>query len=138
MHERDQKAAEQTPKAGAAGRVANVPPAAIALQRAVGNRATARALQRMEVADAIEPLEKSMAAGVLGAEHRVADTLAAFSMNNSDYDKVAIEYQKKTEAPMMPARDALQGAGGQRAQGTTPAGFFPGISGEKYPETPSG
>jgi hypothetical protein len=134
MQERDSRSAEQTEQAAQAARAASTPPAAIALQRAVGNRATARALQRMEVADAIEPLEKSMAAGVLGAEHRVADTLAAFSMNNSDYDKVAIEYEKKTEAPMMPARDALQGAGGERAKGTTPTGFFPGISGEKYPE----
>jgi hypothetical protein len=138
MHERDAKAAEQTAQADAAARAA-APPAAIALQRAVGNRAMAQALQRMETNEAVEALEKSMAAGTIGGEHVVANTLASFSMDAGGYDKVAIEYQKKTKLTMQPAVDSLPpGDLGDRARGSRAPGFFPTISGEKYPETPSG
>jgi len=131
MAERDH-AGRQPEKAteAAAARAAAAQPAALALQRAIGNRAMAQALQRMEVNDAIEPLEKSRAVGVLGAHEQVVSTLANFSMNNTDRDKVAIEYEKKTELPLQPAVDAL----GPKARATTPPGFFKGISGEKYPE----
>src|SRR3954469_15691846 len=99
MHEHDQPKTESSEPA-AAPPAARALPAGMALQRAVGNRAMGQILQRMEVADAVDSLEKAMGAGVMGAERVVADTLTAFSSNASDFDKVAIEYQKKTEHPM--------------------------------------
>jgi hypothetical protein len=131
--ERDQAAgheAEQVAEAAARGAAQ---PAAIALQQAIGNRAMAQALQRMEATEAVEPLEKALATGTVGAERVVLDTLTTFSADPTNYDKVAIEYEKKVEKPLQPAIDALTGETGERAQGTAPPGFFKGISGEEYP-----
>ena len=131
--ERDQAAGhapEQVAEAAARG---PAQPAAIALQRAVGNRAMAQALQRMEATDAVEPLEKALAVGTVGAERIVLDTLTTFSADATNYDKVAIEYEKKVEKPLAPAINALAGETGERAKATKPAGFYKGISGEEYP-----
>jgi hypothetical protein len=95
-----------------------------ALQKAVGNRGLARVLQRMETNDAVDSLEKALKPGVMGAEGIVAGTLANYSRDPVGRDKVAIEYQKKTETPLAPDLPP------------TPPGFFTGISGEKYPEKP--
>jgi hypothetical protein len=122
MHDHDQAPAQAAP-AGArtAGRAAE-PPAA-ALQRAAGNRAMGRMLQRMETADAVESLEKSMSAGVMGAERAVLDTLTAFSADPAGFEQVASEYEKKTEAPLAQAVEALAGPDGERAKAISPPGL---------------
>jgi hypothetical protein len=92
------------------------------LQQAVGNRALGRMLQRMQTAEAVDSLEKSLKPGVLGAEQQVANTLTSFSHDAIGLDKVAVDFEKKTKEPLARKIDGV---------GRRPPGFFPGISGEK-------
>src|SRR4051794_22865116 len=85
---------------GRAARGAAVPQG---LPSAIGNRAMTRMVARMEATDAVDALKESLAPGVLGAEHRVIDTMTAFSADTAGFDKVATDYEKKAEAPLPPA-----------------------------------
>ena len=125
MHEHDQAPGQTSaPDERSPARAPQAP--VQALQQAVGNRALGRMLQRMETNDAVEALEKSLAPGVLGAGRVVSDTLTAFSRDPVGRDKVAIEYEKKTEQPLSTSLEPV------------PPAFFKGISGEKYPEPKGG
>ena len=124
MHEHEQSPA-QSPSPGERAAARGVQAPAQALQQAIGNRALGRALQRMEATDAVEPLEKALGAGVLGAQRQVVETMTAFSGDPVGFDKVHVEYEKKTEAPLAPAIEGLVG----------PRGLFPGISGETAGES---
>jgi len=81
---------------GAAAR----PPAALALQRAAGNRAVARSLQRMEAAQAAETLEQALATGVYGAERQVTETLRPFAADTAGYAELAEAYEQRTETAL--------------------------------------
>ena len=116
-HDREHAATPEPERRLPSGRGA--PMAGAALQRAVGNRAMGQVLQRMETAEAVESLEKSLAAGVMGADRQVVETMTAFSADVSGFDKVSTEYEKKTETPLPPA---LEG------RVDPPAGWYPGIS----------
>ena len=81
-------------------------PARPALPSAIGNRAMARAVARMETKEAVEALAASLAPGVLGAEQRVTDTVTAFRHDDAGFADVAKDYEKQVKAPLPPlARD---------------------------------
>ena len=126
MHEHDEAKtqsseppAKQGPRGGAQS--------PLSLPSAIGNRAMSRMIQRMETAEAVDALEAATKPGVLGAQRQVASTMAAFSRDPSGFDKVSIEYQKKTKEPLAPKVQDVP----------KPPGFFPTISGDKYPDPPT-
>jgi hypothetical protein len=124
MHEHEQSPAQSPSQAEREARGAPQAPAQ-ALQAAVGNRAMARMVQRMETSEAVDALEKSLAPGVLGAERQVISTMAAFSSDPIGFDKVGVDFEKKTKEPLAPKIEHTV---------PPPKGFFPGISGEKAGE----
>src|SRR5688572_24895607 len=122
MHEHDHAESRDgsRPPAAPAARPA---PAALALQRAAGNRAMNQVLSRMEASEAVDRLEQALGAGVMGAEQQVVDTLQTFSHDAGGFDKVSADYEKKTEQPLVPSLP-------EAAQALQPDGWYPGISGE--------
>lgn len=75
------------------------PATVLALQRAAGNRAVGRLLQRTPE-ESVDLLEQG-----LGALHPNADqvnrTLSAYTFDREGFGKVAEAYEKKTEKPLM-------------------------------------
>lgn len=122
MPEREHQAAPQGPQPA---RPQPAAPTATHLAGKVGNRAMAQMLARMETTEAVEMLEQSLAPGVLGAERPVVDTLTAYSANTADFDKVAKDFEKKVEKPLVPELKRVPGALDQ-----VPDGWYPGIGGE--------
>jgi hypothetical protein len=92
------------------------------LPQAIGNRAMGRMLARMETTEAVDALAESLASGVMGAEHRVIDTMTAFSSDTAGFDKVSEEYEKKTKTPLEPGLHQVPGA-----PELIPGGWYPGI-----------
>jgi hypothetical protein len=121
MHEHDEARTQSSEPPARQGSRGGQP---LSLPQAIGNRAMSRMVQRMETAEAVDALDAATKPGVMGAGRQVASTLAAFARDPVGYDKVAIEYQKKTEQPLAP----------KVADVPKPAAFFPTISGEKYPD----
>jgi hypothetical protein len=122
MQEHDEAKTQSSEAPARQARSASSQP--LSLPSAIGNRAMARLVQRMEVSDAVEALDTATKPGVMGAQRQVASTMAAFGRDANGFDKVAIEYQKKTEQPLAPKVESVP----------EPPGFFPTISGEQYPE----
>jgi hypothetical protein len=118
MPEREHDVAKEPAPRAPSGRGAAAP----RLPPAIGNRAMARVVARMEAGEAVDALAESLAGGVLGAEHRVIDTLTAFSADSAGFDKVATDYEKKAKAPLPPALDQAAGA-----TELIPDGWYPGI-----------
>jgi hypothetical protein len=121
MPEREHDAAKAAPEPARAapGRGMSAP-----LPQAIGNRAMARVVARMEASEAVDAFAESLASGVMGAEQRVVDTMTALSSDTEGFDKTATDYEKKTKAPLAPSLSQVP-----RAEAQIPEGWYPGISG---------
>ena len=113
---KDAPAAAKAPAAGRGMQAAQLP-------QAIGNRAMSRIVARMEASEAVDAFAESLAPGVMGAEHRVIDTMTAFSADTGGFDKVSKDYEKKAKAPLPPALEQAPGA-----SSLIPEGWYPGIS----------
>jgi hypothetical protein len=95
-HAREQKPEQAAERAAPA----NVP-AALALQRQIGNRAFGRLISRTpeEAADLLEP-------AITGAHfdtEQISRTFLPFSQDQDGFDKMAEAYETKTEVPLQKA-----------------------------------
>jgi hypothetical protein len=119
MPERDHAAEKASPHPRAPAAAA----ARTALPSAIGNRAMSRAMARMEAGEAVDALSESLAAGVLGAQQRVVDTMAAFSHDTGGFDQVSTDYEEKAKTPLGPSLAQVPAAAAE-----VPDGWYPGIA----------
>ena len=101
MHEHEH-AKDKAPEA-AAERAAAAPqaPAALALQRKIGNRAFGRLVARTPE-DSVELLEGAILGAHVNVE-QINRTFLPFSKDQDSFDKMAEAYEKKTEMPLQKA-----------------------------------
>jgi len=118
-HDRAKSEQAHSPSGRGAAAAAPTPHGALALQRSIGNRATTRLLSRMEPSEASEQIQKSLAP--LTDAATVGRTLLPFTYDVEGFDKVAEDYEKTVERPMMADLP-------QSAQDMAPAGWYPGVS----------
>jgi hypothetical protein len=91
-------AAERAPERAAA---APQVPAALALQRQIGNRAFGRLISRTPE-DSVELLEPAIMGAHVNVE-QIGRTLLPYSKDQESFDKVAEAYETKTETPLQKA-----------------------------------
>jgi len=100
-HERAQdKAAESAPERAAA---APSVPAALALQRKIGNRAFGRLISRTPE-ESVELLEPALLGAHVNVE-QINRTFLPYSKDQEGFDKMAEAYETKTEMPLQKALD---------------------------------
>jgi hypothetical protein len=87
----------------APGRAAAAPqvPAALALQRMIGNRAVGRLVARTPE-DSVELLEPAILGAHVNVE-QINRTLLPYSKDQEGFDKMAEAYETKTEVPLQQA-----------------------------------
>ena len=101
MHEREQaqhKAPDTASERGVSARV----PAALALQRKIGNRAFGRLVARSTPEETVELLDPAINGAHADAD-QIGRTFLPYSHDQEGFDKVAQAYEKKTETPLKAA-----------------------------------
>ena len=103
MHDRERAqdkaqdpAAERAPAAAA-----NVP-AALALQRKIGNRAFGQLVARATPEESVEMIEPVITSAHADVD-QISRTFLPFSKDQEGFDKMADAYEKKTETPLKSA-----------------------------------
>jgi hypothetical protein len=100
VHEHEQSRAPKPEQA--AERSAQPPiPAALALQRQIGNRAFGRLISRTPE-ESVELLEPAIMGAHVNVE-QIGRTLLPFSKDQEGFDKMAEAYETKTEVPLQKA-----------------------------------
>jgi hypothetical protein len=108
MHEHEHakdKAPEAAPERAAAPQV----PAALALQRKIGNRAFGRLVARTPE-DSVELLEGAILGAHVNVE-QINRTFLPYSKDQDGFDKMAEAYETKTEMPLQKALETHLPAG---------------------------
>ncbi len=107
MHEREHaqdKAPDTAAQRGAQARV----PAALALQRKIGNRAFGQLLARSTPEETVELLDPAINGAHTDIE-QISRTFLPFSHDQEGFDKVAEAYEKKLETPLKGALESRLG-----------------------------
>ena len=110
MHEREH-AQDKAPDTAPARAPAAAPqvPAALALQRKIGNRAIGRHVARATPEESVELLEPAINGAHPDAE-QVSRTFLPFSKDQEGFDTMAKAYEKKAEMPLQQALTDRLGA----------------------------
>jgi hypothetical protein len=98
VHEREpaqDKAPDTAAQRGAPARV----PAALALQRKIGNRAFGRLIARSTPEETVELLDPAINGAHADVE-QISRTFLPYSHDQEGFDKVAQAYEKKMETPL--------------------------------------
>jgi hypothetical protein len=107
VHEREHaqdKAPETAAERGALARV----PAALALQRKIGNRAFGRLIARSTPEETVELLDPAINGAHADVE-QISRTFLPYSHDQEGFDKVAQAYEKKMETPLQGALEKRLG-----------------------------
>ncbi len=107
MHEREHaqdKAPETAAERGAPARV----PAALALQRKIGNRAFGQLIARSTPEETVELLDPAINGAHADVE-QISRTFLPYSHDQEGFDKVAQAYEKKMETPLQGALEKRLG-----------------------------
>ena len=109
MHDREH-AQDKAPQS-AAERSAPAPrvPAALALQRKIGNRAFGQLVARSTPEDTVELLDPAIN-GAHADVDQISRTFLPYSHDQEGFDKVAEAYEKKMETPLQGALESRLGA----------------------------
>jgi len=83
-------------------------PAALALQRQIGNRAFGRLVARATPEESVELLEPAINGAHVDAE-QISRTFLPFSKDQEGFDTMAKAYEKKTETPLQAALESRLG-----------------------------
>ena len=109
MHDRDHaqdKSAEAAPeRAQAAPQL----PAALALQRKIGNRAFGRLVARATPEESVELLDPAINGAHVDVE-QISRTFLPFSKDQEGFDTMAKAYEKKMETPLKGALESRLGS----------------------------
>ena len=111
MHDRDhaQDKAPDTTAAERALAVAPQVPAALALQRKIGNRAFGQLISRSTPEESVELLDPAINGAHVDAE-QISRVFLPFSKDQEGFDKMAEAYETKMETPLKGALDARLGS----------------------------
>ena len=111
MHDRDhaQDKAPDTSAAARAPAAAPQVPAALALQRKIGNRAFGQLISRSTPEEAVELLDPAINGAHVDAE-QISRVLLPFSKDQDGFDKMAEAYEAKMETPLKGALEARLGS----------------------------
>jgi hypothetical protein len=104
VHDRE-RAQNQSPEAAPERAPAAAPPlpAALALQRKIGNRAFGRMVARVTPEESVDLLDPAINGAHVDVD-QISRTLLPFSKDQEGFDTMAKAYEKKTETPL---KDAL-------------------------------
>ena len=111
MHDRDH-AEDKAPDTTAAERApAAAPqvPAALALQRKIGNRAFGQLISRSTPEESVELLDPAINGAHVDVE-QIGRTLLPFSRDQEGFDKLAEAYETKLETPLKGALESRLGS----------------------------
>ena len=110
MHDRDhaQDKAPDTTAAERAPAAAPQVPAALALQRKIGNRAFGQLISRSTPEESVELLDPAINGAHVDVE-QISRTLLPFSQDQDGFDKLAEAYETKMETPLQGALEARLG-----------------------------
>jgi hypothetical protein len=107
VHEREHaqdKAPDTAAERGASARV----PAALALQRKIGNRAFGQLIARSSPEETVELLDPAINGAHADVE-QISRTFLPYSHDQEGFDKVAQAYEKKMETPLKGALEKRLG-----------------------------
>jgi hypothetical protein len=111
VHDRDhaQDKAPDTSSAERALAAAPQVPAALALQRKIGNRAFGQLISRSTPEESVELLDPAINGAHVDAE-QISRTFLPFSKDQEGFDKLAEAYETKMETPLKGALEARLGS----------------------------
>ena len=111
MHDRDhaQDKAPDTTAAERAPAAAPQVPAALALQRKIGNRAFGQLISRAAPEESVELLDPAINGAHVDVE-QISRTFLPFSKDQEGFDKLAEAYETKIETPLKGALESRLGS----------------------------
>ena len=111
MHDRDhaQDKAPDTSAAARAPAAAPQMPAALALQRKIGNRAFGQLISRSTPEESVELLDPAINGAHVDAE-QISRVFLSFSKDQDGFDTMAEAYETKTQTPLKGALEARLGS----------------------------
>jgi hypothetical protein len=129
VHDRERAAQEKTPDPAAERGAAARAPAAMALQRKIGNRAFGRLVARTPE-ESVDLLESALTSAHADVD-QISRTLLPYSYDQEGFEKVAEAYEKKTETPLKGALEGrLEGEDLFAVNKRVPYGGYPAAAAE--------
>ena len=108
MHDREHAQDKAPPSAAERSAPAPRVPAALALQRKIGNRAFGRLIARSTPEETVELLDPAINGAHTDVD-QISRTFLPYSHDQEGFDKVAEAYEKKLETPLKDALSARLG-----------------------------
>jgi hypothetical protein len=99
VHDREHEQAKAPDSAGERGASASRIPAALALQRKIGNRAFGQLIARSTPEESVELLDPAINGAHVDVE-QISRTFLPFSKDQESFDTMAKAYEKKMETPL--------------------------------------
>ena len=105
-------------------------PAALALQRKIGNRAFGRLVARATPEESVELLDPAINGAHADVE-QISRTFLPFSQDQEGFDTMAKAYEKKMETPLEALESRLPGRRAARGQQARPVARLPAARGRR-------